>query len=128
MDKEMRQKFWDTLCSFEEKEPASDMKKLSETIKYPKFLYRYRAVSNNTIVALQENKVYFSSADSYDDPFDTYLRIDWNKIKSMIGKSFASSLRSPAVLSLKLAFSKAGDFEKLLITLSRFLSSSSLRV
>ena len=84
MDKEMRQKFWDTLCSFEGKEPASDMKKLSETIKYPKFLYRYRAVSNNTIVALQENKVYFSSADSYDDPFDTYLRIDWNKIKSMI--------------------------------------------
>ena len=84
MDKEMRQKFWDTLCSFEGKEPASDMKKLFETIKYPKFLYRYRAVSNNTIVALQENKVYFSSADSYDDPFDTYLRIDWNKIKSMI--------------------------------------------
>ena len=52
MDKEMRQKFWDTLCSFEGKEPASDMKKLSETIKYPKFLYRYRAVSNNTMVLL----------------------------------------------------------------------------
>ena len=84
MDKEKRQIFWDTLCSLSGKDISTEMKKLSETIKYPKFLYRYRAVSNNTIVALQENKVYFSSADSYDDPFDTYLRIDWNKIKSMI--------------------------------------------
>lgn len=28
--------------------------------------------------------MYFSSADKYDDPFDCYLHIDWNKIQNIL--------------------------------------------
>lgn len=81
MDKEKRQIFWDTLCSLNGKDISTEMKKLSETIYYPKFIYRYRPVTERTLDALKNNNVYFSSAEFYDDPFDTYLRIDWDKIK-----------------------------------------------
>lgn len=54
------------------------------TIKYPPLLYRYRPINQKSIDALQNNKLFFSSANHYDDPFDTYLRINWNKVKGAI--------------------------------------------
>lgn len=129
MDKEKRQIFWDTLCSLNGKDISSEMKKLSETIYYPKFIYRYRPVTERTLDALKNNNVYFSSAEFYDDPFDTYLRIDWNKIKQMISllniksedayERFITSLKNNNVLTefeqqeLKTKFEKLSEEELL---------------
>ena len=84
MDKNERKLFWDTLCSLDGKDLSADKAKLLGTIKYPPLLYRYRPINQNSIGALQDNKLFFSSANRYDDPFDTYLRIDWNKVKGAI--------------------------------------------
>lgn len=66
------------------KDLEEDTKKLLASFKYPKSLFRFRLVSENSLSALQENKVYFSSANYYDDPFDTYLRVDISKLISEI--------------------------------------------
>lgn len=89
MNLEERKKFWDTLCSLDGKDVQSDAKRLMETMKFPRFLYRYRAISNRTLSALKDNKLYFSTSNYYDDPFDTYIRIDrkmvYEKIRQVIG-------------------------------------------
>lgn len=57
-------------------------------MKYSRFLYRYRVVNDRTLSALVENKLYFSTSNYYDDPFDTYIRIDrklvYEKIRQII--------------------------------------------
>ena len=60
------------------------MERLLQTIKYPRFLFRYRPISIRSLAALSENRMYFSSSNYYDDPFDTFLRIDEKKIESEI--------------------------------------------
>ena len=82
MTAEDKKKFWDTLCEL--KGEATDMERLLQTIKYPRFLYRYRPISIRSLAALSENRMYFSSSNYYDDPFDTFLRIDEKKIESEI--------------------------------------------
>ncbi len=47
-----------------------------DAIQYPRHLYRFRPVSFSSLDGLQGNKLYFSSADHYDDPFDSFLHID----------------------------------------------------
>ena len=47
-------------------------KQLIEKKKRPTYLYRYRSVSMNTLEALRTNRLYFSTANYYDDPFDTF--------------------------------------------------------
>lgn len=71
-----RQVFWDTLCSLDGKDANKDSELLRKTIKYPKYLYRYRPVSMKSIEALGRNKMYFSTANYYDDPFDTFIHVD----------------------------------------------------
>lgn len=82
MTAEDKKKFWDTLCEL--KGEDTDKERLLQTIKYPHFLYRYRPISIRSLAALSENKMYFSSANYYDDPFDTFLRLDEKKIKREI--------------------------------------------
>ena len=53
---------------------------LSNAIKYPKNLYRYRTVNSKSLAALLENKMYFSSSNYYDDPFDTNIFVNENKL------------------------------------------------
>ena len=84
MDDNERKVFWDTLSTLEGKDLIAEAEKLKPTIKYPKYLYRYRHISLSTLDALQENKLYFSPASCYDDPFDTFLHIDWFKVKENI--------------------------------------------
>ena len=76
MNNEERLIFWNTLCSLLGKDIESENKQLLDTIKYPRFLYRYRPVNTRNLEALRTNKLYFSSANYYDDPFDTFLHID----------------------------------------------------
>ena len=91
MDSDGRKRFWDTLCSLSGIDKRQDVEKLISTIHYPKYLYRYRPVSINSLEALRTNKLHFSSANYYDDPFDTFLHIDIEAIR----KEYLSAFQTP---------------------------------
>ena len=82
MDNIERKKFWDTLCSIQDAQPEH-IQKLFETIKMPQYLCRFRTLTENSLTQLQENKLYYSSADYYDDPFDTFIHVDRAKINEI---------------------------------------------
>lgn len=82
MDFAKRKRFWEILCSLPGKDVKLESQKLMQTIEYPNHLFRYRPVSLSSLDALRTNKLYFSSANYYDDPFDTFLHIDIEKIKN----------------------------------------------
>lgn len=88
MNLQERELFWKTLCSLKGENPQDEAKQLFEKIITPKYLYRYRSVSMNTLEALRTNRLYFSTANYYDDPFDTFLHIDIETIKEEYLKSF----------------------------------------
>lgn len=90
MNTEERRNFWNTLCSLSGEDIEKDMKILRESIKYPRYLYRYRGVNPYTIEALRTNSVYLSTADKYDDPFDTFLHIDIDALKQEYMIPFAT--------------------------------------
>lgn len=76
MDDNDRQIFWTILCSLEGKDIQNDKEILGKTIKVPKYLYRYRPVNLKSMEALRYNKMYFSTSNYYDDPFDTFINVD----------------------------------------------------
>lgn len=76
MDSQEREVFWKTLCSLSGTDLEQDIGRLMTSIRLPKLLFRYRPVSFSSLEALRTNKLYFSSANYYDDPFDTFLHID----------------------------------------------------
>lgn len=88
MNLQERELFWKTLCSLKGENPQDEAKQLFEKIITPKYLYRYRSVSMKTLEALRTNRLYFSTANYYDDPFDTFLHIDIETIKEEYLKSF----------------------------------------
>lgn len=100
MNAQEREVFWQTLCSLKGN-GEQDVQKLMQTIKPPKYLFRYRPVSMNSLEALRTNKLYFSSANYYDDPFDTFLHIDLETIK----KEYQSAFQTPE--STKVVFDAA---------------------
>lgn len=75
MDNNEREKFWNVLKDLHNNDEES-MSMLTEVSKRPETLCRFRPVSEHSLQQLQENKLFFSSADHYDDPFDTYFYID----------------------------------------------------
>lgn len=100
-----REEFWRTLCSLPGSDPQAESEKLGQTIKYPRFLYRYRSVSSKSLEALRTNKLYFSAANYYDDPFDTFLHIDIDEIRSVFSNVFQTPERMSAVVdAFKLLF------------------------
>ena len=82
MNSTERKAFWDALCSIHDNLPEH-VQALSTAIKLPEYLCRYRTVSENSLIQLQENKLYYSSADYYDDPFDTFIHVDFARIKNL---------------------------------------------
>lgn len=86
-DKE-REEFWRTLCSLPGIDIKAEGEKLGQTVKFPKFLFRYRSVNSNSLEALRTNKLYFSTANYYDDPFDTFLNIDIDAIRNVLSATF----------------------------------------
>lgn len=78
--------YWNTLLgmSGDVKVFDDERLKLLSMIKCPDFLYRFRSVSESSLEALQNNVMYFSSANYYDDPFDSYLRADISKLRATI--------------------------------------------
>lgn len=84
MTKDEQKKYWQTLCTLsgEINKINDERNTLLDNITYPSSLFRFRSVNENSLQALQDNQVYFSSAEFYDDPFDTYLRVDTQSIKN----------------------------------------------
>lgn len=80
---EYRKIFWETLNELHDNSQAS-WDKLRAVYKPPEMLCRFRTVNENTLQQLQENKLYFSSADYYDDPFDTYFYINYSQVRQAI--------------------------------------------
>ena len=109
MDSEARLVFWNTLCSLPGKDLESERKLLLDVIKYPRLLYRYRPVNTRNLEALRTNMLYFSSANYYDDPFDTFLHIDVEKIRNEI----FTAAQNPAVLETVVESIKSHLKEKL---------------
>ena len=61
----------------------------------PKKLYRMRAYNDRTIKALKEDKLYFSRADWFNDPYDCLLYFDQKEIRKRLEKMFSDeSLRA----------------------------------
>lgn len=80
---EYRKLFWDTLSELHDSSQES-LDKIKAVYKPPMKLCRFRSVNQNTLQQLQENKVYFSSVDYYDDPFDTYFYMNHAEIRRQL--------------------------------------------
>ena len=104
------QDYWKTLCSFTGEDIPNEINQLMAKIRYPRFLYKYRAVNNNNLDALRSNKLFFSKASSYDDPFDTFLHIDMEKIRQEFDSNY-NSLEALTALAngMKEAFQNRPD-------------------
>lgn len=97
MNSQEREEFWQTLCSLTG-DNEEEIQKLVRTIKVPKYLYRYRSVNTNSLEALRTNKLYFSSANYYDDPFDTFLHINTEKLRDEFLSAFRTAESTETVI------------------------------
>ena len=88
MNAQEREAFWKTLCALPGLDLSQDAKQLMAAIRFPKLLFRYRPVNLNSLEALRTNRLYFSSANYYDDPFDTFLHIDIDSIHQELLTAF----------------------------------------
>lgn len=109
MNTEERRIFWETLCSLEGNNQEEDCQKIREAIKFPGKLYRYRSVSVSSIDALQTNHLYFSTANYYDDPFDTLIKIDYNAIRQQCQQILAPSVIGDYVDALCMQLGSSED-------------------
>ena len=98
MNNNEREQFWQTLCSLQGDDIAAEKDLLIKSIKYPKLLFRYRPVNIKSLEALRTNKLYFSSANYYDDPFDTFLHIDIEAIRDEYLSAFQTPESTEAVV------------------------------
>ena len=89
-----RTEFWKMLCSLSADYIENDSKALQTLMKYPRYLYRYRTVTEQSIEAFVNNKLYFSRADYYDDPFDTLVKIDFDIVAAKIKEVFVERRKS----------------------------------
>lgn len=80
MTSKERKKFWEVLVSLTGQNIPEECETLSKTIKYPQKLYRFRKADIKSLEALRTNRLYFSSAAYYDDPFDSFCSINWNTV------------------------------------------------
>lgn len=88
MNNKERKVFWDTLCSLQGIDLVKEGQTLRQTIKMPKHLYRFRPVTINSLESLHTNTMYFSTADYYDDPFDSYSYIDWDYVSKQLQDAY----------------------------------------
>ena len=91
---EERKRFWDTLLNLRDGGSDSCSKLLAAIPRVSK-VCRFRTVNESSLDQLQSNRLLFSSADHYDDPFDTYFYINYDAIKK-------------ALATLQAAYSKGG--------------------
>lgn len=100
MNSQEREVFWETLCSLPGNDMKAESQTLMKTIKLPKFLFRYRPVNLKSLEALRTNRLYFSTANYYDDPFDTFLNIDIDTIRNVFPSAFQTPESTVAVVNV----------------------------
>lgn len=93
MNNKDRKIFWDTLCSLQGIDINHEAEILRKTIKMPKYLYRFRPVTINSLESLRTNTMFFSTADYYDDPFDSYSYIDWDYVTKQIKDAYEDTAK-----------------------------------
>ena len=74
---------WDTLLNLHDGGSGS-IKKLLAAIPQVSRVCRFRTVNKSSLDQLQSNRLLFSSANYYDDPFDTYFYINYDAIKKAL--------------------------------------------
>lgn len=62
-------------------------KSVAQQFNAPEKLYKYRAFDTNTLRILTQNQIYFSSPESFNDPFDCKPRIDFEDRNTEIATS-----------------------------------------
>lgn len=80
MDAAGRKAFWDGLCSLQGYDYET-AKALVLAAPLPNELCRFRAVNENSLLQLRNNVQFFSTANYYDDPFDSYFFIDFQALQ-----------------------------------------------
>ena len=75
MDNTGREKFWNALKNLQGYDEER-IKPLIAASPWPKHLCRFRPVTEHSLQQLNNNKLFYSSANNYDDPFDTYFYIN----------------------------------------------------
>lgn len=70
--------FWNTLLSQSGKRELLNKERdaVAAVVERPRSLFRFRPVTEGSLDELENNFMYFSSADYYDDPFDTFMKTD----------------------------------------------------
>ncbi|CCZ84970.1 uncharacterized protein BN742_01336 [Firmicutes bacterium CAG:631] len=71
------------MCSLKDNENLSE-----NIIKYPKYLFRYKSLTIDSLADIKNNKLKFSTSNYYDDPFDTFLKINQKKLFESIDDIF----------------------------------------
>ena len=79
MNNKKRLEFWNELDK-----PTNEIDLMKFEKYIPKKLYRYRKVDSNSLSALLNNRLYFSTSNYYDDPFDTLFCINKEELKNEI--------------------------------------------
>lgn len=101
MNNNERKVFWKRLCSLKD-----DNDSIEDVIKYPRYIYRYRSLTLKSLEDIKNNRLTFSTSNYYDDPFDTYLKINREKLKKDIDKIFG---QDNFIENLKSFFNKIGS-------------------
>lgn len=78
--------YWNTLLEASGKQEVLDEERRTvlAAVNYPASLFRFRPVTESSLEELENNYMYFSSSDHYDDPFDTYMKTDIPKLLKMV--------------------------------------------
>lgn len=135
MNDEARELFWDTHCSLKGTNLKEDVDLLNRVILYPKYIYGFRTVNERTLSVLRENKLYFSTSNYYDDPFDTFINIDIRKIQDVLDNTiqiyYADQIVScmDYMLSVWLGIQINDEQRKMLIeTLNKSLENPNFKI
>lgn len=78
-----RKRFWDVLKNAHDASEETGIRIASATPPI-RTLCRFRTVNEGSLLQLQSNRLFFSSADYYDDPFDTYFYIDYKRFRHFV--------------------------------------------
>lgn len=102
MDNEERARFWNKLTSLKGEDYQTESEELLRAIVLPKAVYRYRPVNTRTLEALRTNRLYFSTANYYDDPFDTFINVNIREMREVIEAARDPELDIKAILNAAL--------------------------
>lgn len=101
--------FWNTLLEQSGKRELMEEERnaVAAVVTRPHSLFRFRPVTEGSLDELENNFMYFSSADHYDDPFDTFMKTDIPGLLKM-----AESIKSDTSGILSIIKKRFPEFDK----------------